>query len=128
MRKRVSTGSHFEKGIGYSRAIATEDGWVYCAGTTGYDYATMSMPEGVADQCRNALTTIDAALREAGASMKDVVRVTYILPDPEDWTTCWPVTREVFGDILPASTMFSAKLADPSMKIEIEVTAKIRPT
>ena len=126
MRKRVSTGSHFEREIGYSRAITTEDGWVYCAGTTGYDYATMTMPDSVEDQCRNALSTIAQALQEAGASIEDVVRVTYILPDPEDWPSCWPITKDVFGEILPASTMFSAKLANPTMKIEVEVTAKIR--
>lgn len=127
MRQRISTGSPFERDIGYSRAIVTEDGWVYCAGTTGYDYATMTMPEDVAAQCRNALATIARALEEAGASLEDTVRVIYIVPDPDDWPKCWPVTKEVFGDILPASTMFSAALADPAMKVEIEVTAKIRP-
>lgn len=127
MRQRISTGSPFERDIGYSRAIVTEDGWVFVAGTTGYDYADMTMPDRVEDQCRNALRTIERALDEAGASLRDSVRVTYILPDPDDWEACWPVTREVFGEILPASTMFSARLQNPSMKIEIEVTAKRRP-
>ena len=126
MRRLISTGSHFEREIGYSRALVTEDGWIFLAGTTGYDYATMTMPEAVTDQCRNALGTIAGVLEEAGSSLKDVVRVVYILPDPEDWTACWPITKAAFGEILPASTMFSARLQNPSMKIEIEVTAKLR--
>ncbi len=123
-RRLISTGSPFERDIGYSRAVV-EDGWVFVAGTTGYDYATMIMPEDVADQCRNALRTISRVLDEAGSGMRRVVRVTYILPDPEDWPKCWPVTHEVFGEIRPASTMFSARLQNPSMKIEIEVTARV---
>ena len=126
MRHLISTGSPFERDIGYSRALVTEDGWVFVAGTTGYDYDTMTMPDAVEDQCRNALATIAAALKEAGSSLADTVRVTYILPDPADWPKCWPVTREVFEGVMPASTMFSAALQNPSMKIEIEVTAKRR--
>lgn len=95
------------------------------AGTTGYDYATMTMPERVEDQCRNALNTIATALAEAGASMADVVRVRYIVVDPGDWPACWPVTSEVFGDVRPAATMLSAALQVPEMKIEIEVTARL---
>ena len=124
MRKLISTGSPFERQIGYSRAVVS-DGWVFVAGTTGYDYATMTMPEGVADQCRNALTTIAAALADAGATMADVVRVRYILPDAADWSACWPVTSEVFGEIRPAATMITAGLQEPEMKIEIEVTARL---
>lgn len=124
MRKLISTGSPFERQIGYSRAVVS-DGWVFVAGTTGYDYATMTMPESVADQCRNALTTIAAALAEAGATMADVVRVRYILPDAADWPACWPVTSEVFGEIRPAATMITAGLQEPEMKIEIEVTARL---
>jgi enamine deaminase RidA (YjgF/YER057c/UK114 family) len=126
MRRLISTGSPFERDIGYSRAVVTEDGWIFVAGTTGYDYATMTMPEKVAEQCRNALGTIAGALTEAGASMEDVVRVTYILRDPADWPACWPVTRAAFGEIRPAATMISAGLQAPEMKIEIEVTAKRR--
>lgn len=124
-RRLISTGSPFERDIGYSRAVV-EDGWVFLAGTTGYDYATMTMPEEVTDQCRNALATIARVLGEAGSGLDRVVRVTYILPDPDDWPKCWPVTSEVFGEIRPASTMFSARLQNPSMKIEIEVTALVR--
>jgi enamine deaminase RidA (YjgF/YER057c/UK114 family) len=126
LRRLISTGSPFEHDIGYSRALVTGDGWIFVAGTTGYDYATMTMPEAVADQCRNALSTIAGALAEAGASMEDVVRVTYILADPADWPGCWPVTKAAFGGIRPAATMFSARLQRSEMKIEIEVTAKRR--
>lgn len=123
-RRRISTGSPFEAAIGYSRAVVC-DGWVFVSGTTGYDYSTMSMPGGVADQCRNALSTIAAALAEAGAGLGDVVRVRYILPDPADWPACWPVVSEAFGAVRPAATMISAGLQEPEMRIEIEVTARL---
>ncbi len=96
MRQLISTGSPFEAQIGYSRAVVT-DGWVFVAGTTGYDYATMTMPPDVTDQCRNALTTIAKALADAGASLDDVVRVRYILPDKADWPACWPLTSQAFA-------------------------------
>jgi enamine deaminase RidA (YjgF/YER057c/UK114 family) len=123
-RRRVSSGSPFEAEIGYSRAVVA-DGWVFVAGTTGFDYTTMEIAEGVAEQAEQTFRNIDAALREAGASMVDVVRVRYILPDAEDWPHCWPVTRKWLGEALPASTMMVARLQDPRMKIEIEVTARI---
>ena len=123
-RRLISTGSPFEAAIGYSRAVVC-DGWVFVAGTTGYDYATMTMPEGVAEQCSNALGTIGRALAEAGAGMEDVVRVRYILPDKADWPSCWPITSEVFATARPAATMLVADLQEPEMKIEIEVTARL---
>jgi len=123
MRRLISTGSPFETQIGYSRAVAC-DGWVFVAGTTGYDYATMTMPESVVEQCANALATIAGALAEAGASLDDVVRVRYILPDPAEWPPCWPVVSEAFATARPAATMLSAGLQAPEMKIEIEVTAR----
>ena len=123
-RRLISSGSPFEANIGYSRAVVC-DGWVFVAGTTGYDYETMTMPEGVADQCANTLRTIGRALAEAGASLDDVVRVRYFLTDPADWPACWPLTREAFGTARPASTMIVAGLQEPEMKIEIEVTARL---
>ena len=123
-RRLISTGSPFEAAIGYSRAVVC-DGWVFVAGTTGYDYATMTMPEDVAEQCSNALGTIRRALAEAGAGMEDVVRVRYILPDKADWPACWPITSEVFATARPAATMLVADLQEPEMKIEIEVTARL---
>ena len=123
-RHLISTGSPFEAEIGYSRAVVC-DGWVFVAGTTGYDYASMTMPDSVEDQCRNALATIDRALHEAGASLDDVVRVRYILPAADDWPACWPVVRRAFGNVRPAATMISACLQNPEMKIEIEVTARL---
>lgn len=124
MVKHISTGSPFEARIGYSRAVVA-DGWVFVAGTTGYDYATMTMPEGIADQCRNTLDTIARALAEAGASLDDVVRVTYVVPDPKEWPECWPITSEAFAKARPAAMMISAALQEPEMKIEIEVTARL---
>ena len=123
MVTRISTGSPFEDRIGYSRAVVA-DGWIFVAGTTGYDYATMVMPDNVADQCRNAFQTIEIALKEAEASLADVVRVRYILPDAADWAACWPETRAAFGDARPAATMIVAGLQEPEMRIEIEVTAR----
>jgi enamine deaminase RidA (YjgF/YER057c/UK114 family) len=121
-RKRIGSGSRFEAEIGYSRALVVGD-WVFVAGTTGFDYATMTIADDVVAQAEQALRNIDAALRQAGAGMADVVRVTYLLPDAADFEPCWPVLRRWFGEIRPAATMLSAGLADPRMRIEIEVTA-----
>jgi enamine deaminase RidA (YjgF/YER057c/UK114 family) len=124
-RRLISSGSKFEAEIGYSRAVVDGD-TIYVSGTTGYDYATMTLPDGVVAQCRQALKNIEAALGEAGASLADVVRVTYILPDPADFEPCWPQLREAFGLSRPAATMISAKLINPDILIEIEVTARTR--
>jgi len=121
-RRLVSSGSSFEAEIGYSRAVAQGD-WVFVSGTTGFDYATMSIPDDLQEQTEQCLRNISAALEAAGASLSDVVRVTYMLPRAEDFPQCWPVLRKYFGQIRPAATMISAGLADPRMKIEIEVTA-----
>lgn len=122
--RHITTGSPFEAQIGYSRAVVA-DGWVFVAGTTGYDYTTMTMPDSIADQCRNALATIDTALQEAGSGLDHVVRVTYIVPCADEWSECWPVVSAAFATARPAATMFSAGLQNPEMKIEIEVTARV---
>ena len=121
-RKLISSGSTFEKQIGYSRAVVAGD-WVLVSGTTGFDYATMSISDDLLQQTEQCLKNIESALREAGSSLKDVVRVTYVLPDAGLFERCWPVLRKHFGDVRPAATMISAGLADPRIKIEIEVTA-----
>jgi enamine deaminase RidA (YjgF/YER057c/UK114 family) len=121
-RKLVSSGSTFEAQIGYSRAVAQGD-WVFVSGTTGFDYSKMAISDDVAAQCEQCLKNIEAALKQAGASLADVVRVHYLLPDAADFEPCWPVLRKYFGEIRPAATMFSAALADPRIRIEIEVTA-----
>jgi enamine deaminase RidA (YjgF/YER057c/UK114 family) len=126
-RRLVSSGSRFEAEIGYSRAVVC-DGWVFVAGTTGFDYATMEISPDAAAQAEQTFRNIDAALREAGATMKDVVRVRYILPDGADWEACWPVTRAWLGAARPAATMIVSGLQDPRMKIEIEVTARMPET
>lgn len=122
--RHITTGSPFEAQIGYSRAVVA-DGWVFVAGTTGYDYATMSMPDSIVDQCRNALATIGGALEDAGSGLDHVVRVTYIVPDADQWPDCWSVVSQVFATARPAATMISAGLQAPEMKIEIEVTARV---
>jgi len=121
-RKLISSGSTFEKQIGYSRAVVAGD-WVLVSGTTGFDYATMSISDDILEQTKQCLKNIEAALREAGSSLKDVVRVTYILPDGAEFERCWPVLRKYFGEVRPAATMIAAGLADPRIRIEIEVTA-----
>ena len=123
-RRLISSGSTFEKTIGYSRAVVDGD-WVFVSGTTGFDYAKMAIADGVVAQCEQALKNIEAALREAGGSLNDVVRVTYVLPNASDFEPCWPVLNQYFGDVRPAATMISAGLLDPRMKIEIEVTARL---
>lgn len=122
-RRLISSGSTFEKEIGYSRAVVDGD-WVFVSGTTGFDYATMTISGDVVEQAEQCLRNIEAALREAGAAMRDIVRVVYVLPNAADFPACWPVLRKWFGDIRPAAMMISAGLADPRMKIEIEVTAR----
>ncbi len=122
--RRITTGSPFEEQIGYSRAVVA-DGWVFVAGTTGYDYKSMLMPDDIVSQCRNAMATISAALEEAGSGLDHVVRVNYIVPDPAEWPDCWPVVSKAFATAKPAATMISAQLQNAEMKIEIEVTARL---
>ena len=125
-RQLISTGSPFERTAGYSRAVSDGD-FCWVAGTTGYDYATMTMPESVADQTRNAMETIARALGEAGFSLSDVVRANYYITDAAYVDTVFPVLGSYFGEIRPAATMIVCGLNKPEMKIEIEVTARRRP-
>ena len=121
-RTLISSGSTFEREIGYSRAVVQGD-WVFVSGTTGFDYATMTIADDIQAQTEQCLKNIDVALVQAGSCMADVVRVTYVLPNGAEFEQCWPVLRKYFGDVRPAAMMISAGLADPRMKIEIEVTA-----
>ncbi|WP_206603119.1 RidA family protein [Leptolyngbya ohadii] len=122
-RQLISSGSSFEREVGYSRAVVDGD-WVFVSGTTGFNYQTMTISEDVVEQAEQCFQNIIAALSEAGCTLRDVVRVRYILPDRNDFQPCWGVFRHYFEDVRPASTMFVAGLADPRMKIEIEVTAR----
>ena len=122
-RRRISSGSTFEEQIGYSRAVVDGD-WVHVSGTTGFDYATMTISDDVVEQARQALANIAAALSEAGCSLADVVRVRYLLPERDDFEPCWPLLREAFAEAPPAATMQVCGLSDPRMRIEIEVTAR----
>ncbi len=121
-RTLISSGSTFEAEIGYSRAVVQGD-WVFVSGTTGFDYSTMTIPDSLVEQTEQCLKNIEAALSKAGASLSDVVRVTYVLPNGSDFPKCWPVLRKYFGEVRPAAMMISAGLSDPRMKIEVEVTA-----
>ena len=121
-RQLISSGSIFEAEIGYSRAVVQGD-WVFVSGTTGFDYATMTIADGLLEQTEQCLKNIAAALEQAGSNLHDVVRVTYVLPNGAEFPECWPVLRKYFGDVRPAAMMISAGLADPRMRIEIEVTA-----
>jgi enamine deaminase RidA (YjgF/YER057c/UK114 family) len=122
MRRLISTGSPFEKTAGYSRAVV-DDEWCFVSGTTGYNYATMTMPDSVEEQTRNCLSTIRAALEEGGFAMEDVVRAHYYITDAAYVDLVFPILGEVFGEIRPAATMIVCGLNKPEMKIEIEVTA-----
>ena len=125
-RRLISTGSPLEKTVGYSRAVI-DGAFAFVAGTTGYDYATMTMPADVTSQSRNCFRTIEAALKEGGFAMADIVRATYYITDPNDADAHFAVCGEVLGDIRPAATLLVvAGLYKPEMKIEIEVTAKRR--
>ena len=124
-RRLIGSGSTFEAQIGYSRAVVDGE-WVFVSGTTGFDYSTMRIAQGIEAQAEQALKNIGAALTEAGATIADVVRVRYIVPDAREFESCWPTLQRWFGDVRPAATMIAAGLADPRMKIEIEVTARKR--
>jgi enamine deaminase RidA (YjgF/YER057c/UK114 family) len=121
-RTLISSGSPYEAQIAYSRAVVAGQ-WVFVSGTTGFDYGNMSIAEGIAEQTEQCLQNIASALQQAGSSMADVVRVTYVLPNASQFETCWPVLQKYFGDVRPAATMICAGLLDPRMLIEIEVTA-----
>ncbi len=123
MRRLISTGSTFEKNVGFSRAVVDGD-WVFVSGTTGFNYKTMTISEDVVEQAEQCMANIEKVLTEAGSKMSDVVRVNYIVPRAEDFEPCWPVLRRYFGESRPAATMISAGLIDPRIKIEIEVTAR----
>lgn len=125
-RVLISSGSTFEEEIGYSRAVVQGD-WVFVSGTTGFDYTTMTISDSLEAQTEQCLRNIAAALEQAGSSLNDVVRVTYVLPNASEFPQCWPVLKKYFGTIRPAAMMISAGLADPRMKIEIEVTALKQP-
>jgi enamine deaminase RidA (YjgF/YER057c/UK114 family) len=126
MRRLISSGSTFERDIGYSRAVVDGE-WVFVSGTTGFNYKEMTIPQDVVEQAEQCLLNIENALKEAGSRMSDVVRVRYILPRTENFERCWSLLRKYFGDVRPAATMIAAGLSDSRIKIEIEVTARRIP-
>jgi enamine deaminase RidA (YjgF/YER057c/UK114 family) len=125
-RRSITSGSTFEERIGYARAVLDGDR-VYVSGTTGYDYATMTIEDDVVAQCAQVIRNVETALAEAGCTLADVVRVRYLLPERADFEPCWPTLRAAFGTVRPAATMMVCGLADPRMRIEIEVDARRRP-
>ncbi|MEU5888435.1 RidA family protein [Streptomyces sp. NPDC047461] len=122
-RLAILSGSVFEEQIGYARAVVDGDR-VHVSGTTGFDYATMTISDDVVEQAEQCVRNIGAALAAADCTFADVVRVRYLLPDREDFEPCWPVLRRTFGEVRPAATMMMCGLSDPRMKIEIEVSAR----
>ena len=122
-RRLISSGSRFEAEIGYSRAVVDGD-WIFVSGTTGFNYESMTIADGIVEQTEQCLRNIESALAEADATLRDVVRVTYVVPDAGEFPACWPTLRRCFGEVRPAAMMISAGLADPRMRIEIEVTAR----
>src|SRR5258708_32635574 len=125
-RRVISSGCQCEKTAGYSRAVSDGD-FAFVAGTTGYDYPRMTVPADVTSQSRNCFKTIEAALKEGGFAMADIVRATYYITDPNDADAHLAVCGEILGDIRPAATILVvAGLYKPEMKVEIEVTAKRR--
>lgn len=123
-RKLISSNSDFEKTCGYSRAVVDGD-YVFVSGTTGYDYAAMTISDDVATQAEQCFRNIEGVLIEAGSCIGNIVRITYILPDRDDFESCWPVLNKWLGSVRPAATMFEARLMNDSMKIEVQVTARI---
>jgi enamine deaminase RidA (YjgF/YER057c/UK114 family) len=121
-RRLISSGSTFEKSIGYSRAVVDGD-WIFVSGTTGFDYSNMTIQDDAVAQCEQAFKNIAAALKQADSGFADVVRVHYLMTSSSDFERCWPAMGKAFGDVRPAATMMVVGLADSRMKIEIEVTA-----
>ena len=124
-RQLISSGSQFEHDIGYSRAVVDGE-WIFVSGTTGFDYAAMTISDNLLEQTEQCLKNIQSALQQAGAEFADIVRVTYVLPNAARFPDCWPILRKYFGAVRPAAMMICAGLADPRMQIEIEVTARKR--
>jgi enamine deaminase RidA (YjgF/YER057c/UK114 family) len=122
-RRLISSGSTFEQEIGYSRAVVDGD-WIFVSGTTGFDYSKMTISDDLLEQAEQCFKNINSALTEAGASLQDVVRVMYILPNAADFPKCWPIFSKYLGEVRPAAMMISAGLSDPRMRIEIQVTAR----
>ena len=118
----ITSGSIYEEQIGYSRAVVAGD-WVFVSGTTGFDYATMTIADDLVAQTEQCFHNIATALAQVGCTLDDVVRVNYVLPDGRDFEACWPLLRKHFGKAKPAAMVITAGLLDPRMKIEIEVTA-----
>jgi enamine deaminase RidA (YjgF/YER057c/UK114 family) len=121
-RQWITSGSTYEEQIGYSRAVVVGD-WVFVSGTTGFDYATMTIADDVVAQTEQCFQNMAAALAQAGCTLDHVVRVNYVLPEGRDFEACWPVLRKYLGKAKPAAMVITAGLLDPRMKIEIEVTA-----
>jgi enamine deaminase RidA (YjgF/YER057c/UK114 family) len=124
-RKYISSGSEFEQKVGYSRAVVDGD-YIFVSGTTGYDYQSMSISACPIQQAEQCFINIQQALKQAGSSLDDVVRVHYIYPNRNDFEPCWPVLNKYLGKAKPAATMFVAGLLNDKMKLEIEVTARLR--
>ncbi|GLR72216.1 RidA family protein [Agaribacter marinus] len=124
-RKFISSGSQFEEQIGYSRAVIDGD-YVFVSGTTGFNYETMSISDKVIEQAEQCFKNIEKARHEAGSSVNDIVRVNYIFPKKSDFEPCWPIFKKYLGTAKPAATMFIAQLYDDKMKLEIEVTARLK--
>ena len=122
-RNLISSGSEFESKIGYSRAVVDGD-YIFVSGTTGYNYQEMSISENVVEQAEQCFQNIEKVLKEAGSSIKDIVRITYILPNKKDFEPCWPVFLKWLSSVRPAATMFEAGLINEEIKIEIQVTAR----
>lgn len=122
-RRLISSGSTFEAEIGYSRA-GVEGDWIFVSGTTGFDYATMTISDDLLEQAEQCFKNIESALRQTGSGLQDIVRVTYVVPNVADFELCWPVFRKYLGTVRPAAMMISAGLSDPRMRIEIQVTAR----
>ncbi|KIO50071.1 RidA family protein [Nitrosospira sp. NpAV] len=122
-RQLISSGSTFEQEIGYSRAVVDGD-WIFVSGTTGFDYTKMTISDDLVEQAEQCFKNIQAALNEAGSDLRDIVRVTYVLPDAADFPKCWPTMRKYLEKVRPAAMMISAGLSDPRMRIEIQVTAR----
>lgn len=125
-RRLISSGSSFEALAGYSRAVVDGDR-VHVSGTTGFDYAAMTIDPDPVAQTHRCFANIADALAQAGCTLDDVVRVRYLITEAALFETLAPVFGRYLAVARPAATAMVVGLVDPRIRIEIEVDAVVPP-
>ena len=122
--KRITTGSPFEATTGYSRAVVDDD-IVYISGTTGYDNKKKCYPANVKDQAIIAFSIIESALKKAGSSLDNMLRIRVYVASRSEFEEIKPIIKANCEAAMPANTTIICELAEEEMRVEFDVTAKI---